>query len=540
MAVNINVPSQVKTYANLAAFPASGALKTIYIAEDTNKTYRWTGSVYVEVSAAGATGITIGTTAITSGTVGRVLFEGTGNVVQESANLFWDNTNGRLGIGGTPSTFNLDVVGIGRMRASSGSYVSPLTVENTGNASDAFKNVATFIGNRGNASNIDDNTNIGIWQKSAISNNYATVNFFNSGGYLASFFGGQFVNHGSGNNGNLIFGTTLSGSATVKMTLASSGNVLINTTTDAGFKLDVNGTARVQGLVTATLSNYNSTHTGNTTRGFYIVNSADSIVRAGIEYDGTNAFVQLAGRYNNGNPFFRQDGGNGNISFLRSGSEYGRIFGATGNWGINTTTDAGFKLDVNGTARVGSTLTVGSPAGSGLINICRTDNAVMTTISSPDVCIINNAQGSGVRLNTDNVTYLHVRGFASQFAANVTGTLTANAGFTRALLINNIINANANNNELAAIYINPTFNNNIYTGVKNIAIQSTIGGAHFNTTAVNDSAVLQADSTTKGFLPPRMTTTQKNAIATPATGLQIYDSTLNRPCFYDGTNWITL
>ena len=54
MAVNINVPSQVKTYANLAAFPASGALKTIYIAEDTNKTYRWTGSVYVEVSAAGA------------------------------------------------------------------------------------------------------------------------------------------------------------------------------------------------------------------------------------------------------------------------------------------------------------------------------------------------------------------------------------------------------------------------------------------------------------------------------------------------------
>jgi hypothetical protein len=51
MAVNINVPSQVKTYANLAAFPASGSLKTIYIAEDTNKTYRWTGSVYVEISA---------------------------------------------------------------------------------------------------------------------------------------------------------------------------------------------------------------------------------------------------------------------------------------------------------------------------------------------------------------------------------------------------------------------------------------------------------------------------------------------------------
>jgi hypothetical protein len=37
-----------------------------------------------------------------------------------------------------------------------------------------------------------------------------------------------------------------------------------------------------------------------------------------------------------------------------------------------------------------------------------------------------------------------------------------------------------------------------------------------------------------------MTTTQKNAIATPVTGLMVYDTTLNRPCFYDGTTWITL
>ena len=60
MAVTINVPSQVRTFANLAAFPASGSLKTIYIAEDTNKTYRWTGSVYVEISASAAGGATWG------------------------------------------------------------------------------------------------------------------------------------------------------------------------------------------------------------------------------------------------------------------------------------------------------------------------------------------------------------------------------------------------------------------------------------------------------------------------------------------------
>jgi len=55
--------------------------------------------------------------------------------------------------------------------------------------------------------------------------------------------------------------------------------------------------------------------------------------------------------------------------------------------------------------------------------------------------------------------------------------------------------------------------------------------------ALNASAILQADSTTKGFLPPRMTTTQKNAIASPAAGLVVYDSTTNKLCCYNGSTW---
>ena len=54
------------------------------------------------------------------------------------------------------------------------------------------------------------------------------------------------------------------------------------------------------------------------------------------------------------------------------------------------------------------------------------------------------------------------------------------------------------------------------------------------------SSLLTIDSTTKGFLPPRMTTTQKNAIASPATGLMVYDTTLNLISVYNGTIWITL
>lgn len=52
------------------------------------------------------------------------------------------------------------------------------------------------------------------------------------------------------------------------------------------------------------------------------------------------------------------------------------------------------------------------------------------------------------------------------------------------------------------------------------------------------SAVLEATSTTQGFLPPRMTTTQKNAISTPAAGLQVYDTTLNQMSYYNGTSWV--
>jgi hypothetical protein len=37
-----------------------------------------------------------------------------------------------------------------------------------------------------------------------------------------------------------------------------------------------------------------------------------------------------------------------------------------------------------------------------------------------------------------------------------------------------------------------------------------------------------------------MTTTQKNAIATPATGLVVYDTTLNKLAVYTGAAWETI
>lgn len=63
----------------------------------------------------------------------------------------------------------------------------------------------------------------------------------------------------------------------------------------------------------------------------------------------------------------------------------------------------------------------------------------------------------------------------------------------------------------------------------------TIGGS-----TPASSAVLDVQSTTKGFLPPRMSTTQKTSIATPAEGLVVYDTSLNKLSVYSNGSWNNL
>ena len=420
MAIDINIPSQVRTFANLAAFPATGALKTIYIAEDTNKTYRWTGSVYVEVSAAGATGITIGTTAITSGTVGRVLFEGTGNVVQESANLFWDNTNGRLGIGTAAPAFRLEVQG-GDVRFANG-----LTIGTAGSTGWQFSsNTLTIIQN--------------------------------------GFLGVDVANGREFSITNTAFSTTYFKIA------ATTGNVLINTTTDAGFRLDVNGNTRINGDITAIRVVSSILRDGNNNA--YINNSLINIATTNLAIGGTTV----------------QDF---TFTTKTSGGKY--VFN-NANVLINTTTDAGFKLDVNGTARI-----------SGNINSISTGLLTHSFFGATGYyALIGTSSSSG--------------GYAEIYRPTSTKTLSINNGDFD-------------------LNLGVKFN---YTGLFGILIKGATGNVLINTATDVASSQLTIDSTTKGFLPPRMTTTQKNAIATPAAGLVVYDTTLNKLCVYT-TTWETI
>ena len=60
------------------------------------------------------------------------------------------------------------------------------------------------------------------------------------------------------------------------------------------------------------------------------------------------------------------------------------------------------------------------------------------------------------------------------------------------------------------------------------------GGARLDIQSTMDGVVY------KGFLPPRVTTTQKNSISSPAAGLMVYDTDLGKLCFYDGGAWRTV
>lgn len=84
-----------------------------------------------------------------------------------------------------------------------------------------------------------------------------------------------------------------------------------------------------------------------------------------------------------------------------------------------------------------------------------------------------------------------------------------------------------------------TANNTVQLGstsVTNVNTSGTITAAGLSvsgkvivgaSSAASASAVLEASSTTQGFLPPRMTTAQRDAIASPAVGLLIYNTTNN-------------
>jgi hypothetical protein len=69
---------------------------------------------------------------------------------------------------------------------------------------------------------------------------------------------------------------------------------------------------------------------------------------------------------------------------------------------------------------------------------------------------------------------------------------------------------------------------------QSINAQNNVG---IGTTSPSPSAQLDVSSTSKGLLIPRMTSAQRIAIATPANGLMVYETTTNSFWFYNSSVW---
>lgn len=282
----------------------SGTSKALSIEHNfapTSGTAQFTGINFAPTinQTGGANGITRGlyvAPTLTAAADFRAIETTAGNVLFGS-NFFWDNTNARLGIGTNSPARGLDIKSSVIFTANVGSYSTVLHVENTGNASIANKNVAIFVGARGSSSILADNTNIGIWQKSNIVNNYANIIFYNANGTDSTFFGTEYLDHGGTPSANLYFGTNSSGTQSVKAKIFHTGNFMLQnggTFTDNGQRLQVNGDAAIISATSTGITTTTNVHTFAVANikavhyDYYIQNTVNGGWRTGVVMAVTN------------------------------------------------------------------------------------------------------------------------------------------------------------------------------------------------------------------------------------------------------------
>lgn len=457
----LNVPNY--TLSGLGGVPTSRTLTINGVTQDLSANRTFTIS----------TGITIGSTAIASGTVGRILFEGAGNVVQESSSLFWDEAATRFQVGTTAtSPVGSPLIFMGKDQ----------NAETNFQISNATNGTGAAVGFRILSSNNRASYLYEFAQSFSSITEYAShlVLEPNAAGVKHGFIislpettlGSDFMIYTGGRNASNRRLTLFNG----------TGNLAIGTTTDAGFRLDVNGTARVQGVASVIHNSDNYTF-GFTLRNNSSLNSALTGINLNNQGTSVGQFVYCASNYIDtplqntvlfssvglqklafvANASNTSTGGSDVYFKTRASNTNGLIlFGNTQNVGINTTTDAGFRLDVNGTARFNGNLTFQTTSW-----ILDNSNAIM-----------------------------HRGGFnVESIAFNLSRMVfTDNNGF--------VFNGNNSAATLTA------------------------------------SSIVDIQSTTKGFLPPRQTQAQRTAIASPAVGLIVYQTDLVEGLYiYKSTGW---
>lgn len=448
--------------------PVANLQGRMFVSIDTAAIYRDTGSAWVLIADAtgpvtgfvpytgatanvnlGSFGFTASSLSIPTLTTGSVLFAGTSGLIsQDNTNLFWDDTNNFLGIGPTGGpTALLDI------HSPVQNIFVQLNATSTNNSQLAFLNGGVGKWRIGNLYNAAAN-DFHIYDTT---NSVSRLTIKNTG--LATYTGYLNVNN-----------------------IASAQNIQISGTAPAYTIIDVAGSGYAASLGMATIAN-------NFIQGSVL---------------GDLCFVN-------------QNTGGGNIKFAVGSSNAATINISSANRvQIGTSTDAGYKLDVNGTARVQTSAYFATT--SGVVGIGTT-----TPVGNLDVVGIGTSNSVNVNIQcTGGGIPIHNIWFGNANSASAGGRFAG-------------IRANMANDRMSLMM----YSTSLGTATERLTIDIN-GNVGINTLTPSASAILELSNTTKGFLPPRMTTTQKNAIATPASGLVVYDTTLNKLALYTGAAWETV
>lgn len=335
---------------------------------------------------------------------------------------------------------------------------------------------------------------------------------------------------------------------TTTSTFFANGRVTIGGIADAGFKLDVIGgdaqfnNIRVGlgagGVSTNTVLGYQTLNT-NTTG-----NSNTAV--------GYQSLKLLTGGYNNNTAL-----GYAAMTSIPSGSNNT----AVGSGAMNITTTASMQGNVaigaNAAPRLQSSYNTVIGSESATLSTTGVENTIVgsyafaTNVSGgKNVAVGQSALNKSTGANNTGLGYS-----AMEF---MTGANNTSLGYFSGRLISSGSNNSAADNSIFIGYdtrpngVSQTNQVVIGYNASGIGSNSTVLGNTSTTSAAIGgalaiqtgtiaapvaSAQLEVNSTTKGFLAPRMTTTQRTAITSPAEGLCVYDLTLHKLFIYDGTLW---
>jgi len=388
--------------------------------------------------------------------------------------MYWDNANGRLGIGPNAPAAPLHTTSV------NGEYV---------NAIFQYSDTSIYGGNL-------------IVRKSRGSNSSPTAVLQNDrlgalgfAGYDGSIWNNSAVifanadeNWSASNRGSrFTFELTPNGSTSrvERMRITNTGNVLIGNTDGTG-RLTVRGSGTTSSTTALLVQNSAATELLKVADNGAWNFNGDGIVKGSGNTSGTTALtVQNSG----GTNLFRVSNDNGILIGTRPAATiYPTAFGSVYN--INGRGIA-MSFVASDTAYEPLTLTHGN----------------FTTTA--DGYIIVNTIGT-FNPTSGTATYT-----GNRIGSTINQTGGAN-GITRGLYVNPTLTAAA---DWRGVEITTSTVNTVVLG-KNTG-----------------SAAVEVTSTTQGFLPPRLTTAQRDLIASPAAGLVIFNTTTTKLECFDGAVW---